>query len=182
MSLQFIFDLLLIRDHLTLKTTLRVGHFGEVPLNSPPSQVCCVPSEDVSSPPVERCVSRLLDAVFHPTTLEVQMMPKWRFPWWRHQMETFSALLTICVRNHRSPLNSPHKGRWRGALMFSLICAGINGWVNNREAGDLRRHRAHYDVIVIIIRVRVRYRPPGWLASWYSLLAFFLLCYVRCWG
>ena len=26
----------------------------------------------------------------------------------------------------------------------------INGWVNNREAGDLRRHRAHYDVIVII--------------------------------
>ena len=39
---------------------------------------------------------------------------------------------------HRSPVNSPHKGQWRGALMFSLICAWINGWVNNREAGDLR--------------------------------------------
>ena len=51
---------------------------------------------------------------------------------------------------HRSPVNSPHKGQWRGALMFSLICAWINGWVNNREAGDLRRHRAHYDVIVMI--------------------------------
>ena len=50
---------------------------------------------------------------------------------------------------HRSPVNSPHKGQWRGALMFSLICARINGWVNNREAGDLRRHRAHYDVIVM---------------------------------
>ena len=50
--------------------------------------------------------------------------------------------------NHRSPVNSPHKGQWRGALMFSLICAWINAWVNNREAGDLRRHRAHYDVIV----------------------------------
>ena len=49
---------------------------------------------------------------------------------------------------HRSPVNSPHKGQWRGALMFSLIYAWINGWVNNREAGDLRRHRAHYDVIV----------------------------------
>ena len=36
-----------------------------------------------------------------------------------------------------------------GALMFILICARINGWVNNREAGDLRRHRAHYDVIVM---------------------------------
>ena len=51
---------------------------------------------------------------------------------------------------HRSPVNSPHKGQWRGALMFTLICVRINGWVNNREAGDLRRHRAHYDIIVMI--------------------------------
>ena len=51
---------------------------------------------------------------------------------------------------HRSPVNSPHKGQWRGALMFTLICTRINGWVNNREAGDLRRHRAHYDVIVML--------------------------------
>ena len=50
---------------------------------------------------------------------------------------------------HRSPVNSPHKGQWRGALMFTLICARINGWVNNRQAGDLSRHRAHYDVIVM---------------------------------
>ena len=51
---------------------------------------------------------------------------------------------------HRSPVNSSHKGQWRGALMFSLIFARINGWVNNREAGDLRRHQAHCDVIVMI--------------------------------
>ena len=50
---------------------------------------------------------------------------------------------------HRSPVNSPHKGQWCGALMFSLICTRINGWVNNGEAGDLRRHRAHYDVTVM---------------------------------
>ena len=50
---------------------------------------------------------------------------------------------------HRSPVNSPHKGQWRGALMFSLIFVWINGWVNNGEAGDLRRYRAHYDVIVM---------------------------------
>ena len=50
---------------------------------------------------------------------------------------------------HRSPVNSPHKGQWRGALMFSLICIWINDWVNNREAGDLRRYRAHYDVTVM---------------------------------
>ena len=54
---------------------------------------------------------------------------------------------------HRSPLNSPHKGQWRGALMFSLICVWINGWVHNREAGDLRRYHAHYDVIVMEIAI-----------------------------
>ena len=75
----------------------------------------------------------------------------WTSAWWRHQMETFSALLAICAGNspvtvHWSPVNSPHKGQWRGALMFSFICAWMNGWVNTGEAGDLRRHRAHYDV------------------------------------
>ena len=50
---------------------------------------------------------------------------------------------------HRSPVNSPHKGQWRGALIFSLICARIKGWVNNREAGDLRRHRAHNDATLM---------------------------------
>ena len=35
--------------------------------------------------------------------------------------------------------------------MFSLICVWINGWVNNREAGDLRRHRGHFDVNVMIL-------------------------------
>ena len=52
---------------------------------------------------------------------------------------------------HRSTVNSPHKGQWRGALIFSLICARINGWVNNRDASNLRRHRAHYDVIVMTV-------------------------------
>ena len=49
----------------------------------------------------------------------------------------------------RVTVNSPHKGQWRGAFMFSLICAWISRWVNNREAGDLRRYRAHYDFIVM---------------------------------
>ena len=68
---------------------------------------------------------------------------------WRHHMETFSALLAICAGIHGSPVNSPHKGQSRGALILSLICAWINGWVNNRDAGDLRHHHAHYDVTVM---------------------------------
>ena len=67
--------------------------------------------------------------------------------WWRHQKETLPALLVLCVGN--SPVNSPHKGQWRGALMFSLISAWTNGWVNHRDAGDTRRHLAHYDVTVM---------------------------------
>ena len=46
---------------------------------------------------------------------------------------------------HRSPVNSPHKGQWWGALLFPWICAWTNGRVNNREACHLRRHRAHSD-------------------------------------
>ena len=56
---------------------------------------------------------------------------------------------------HRSPVNSPHKGQWRGALVFSLICVWINGWVNNGEAGELTCYRAHYDVTVMLRRKKL---------------------------
>ena len=51
---------------------------------------------------------------------------------------------------HRSPVNSPHKGQWRTALIFTLICVWINGCVNNREARDFRRYYAHYGVTVML--------------------------------
>ena len=66
--------------------------------------------------------------------------------------------------NPPPPPPPPHKGQWRGALMFSLICVWINDWVTNREAGDLRRYRAHYDVSVInFVVITV---PAGGLALW----------------
>ena len=64
---------------------------------------------------------------------------------WKHFPRNWPFLREI----HRSPVNFPHKGQWRGALMFSLIYAWINDWANNREAGDLRRQHGHYDVIVM---------------------------------
>ena len=64
---------------------------------------------------------------------------------WKHFPRNWPFVREI----HRSPVNFPHKGQWRGALMFSLIYAWINDWVNNREAGDLRRQHGHYDVIVM---------------------------------
>ena len=64
---------------------------------------------------------------------------------WKHFPRYWPSVRGI----HRSPANSPHKGLWRRSLMFSLNCAWINGWANNREAGDLRRHRVHHNVTVM---------------------------------
>ena len=72
-----------------------------------------------------------------------------RYTWWRHQMETFSALLALCAGNSPVIGEFPHEGQWRWTLMFSLIYASINSWVNNREASYLRHHHAHCDVMFI---------------------------------
>ena len=78
---------------------------------------------------------------------------KLEFPqvtWWRHQVETFSALLALCEGNHRSPVDSPRKGQLRGKLMLPLFfCTWTHIWANNRDTGELRRHRTHYNVTVI---------------------------------
>ena len=66
---------------------------------------------------------------------------------WKH----FPLYWPFVQEIHRPPVNSPHKGQWSGVLKFSLVCPWINGWVNNHEAGDLRRHRAHYDAIAMNI-------------------------------
>ena len=59
---------------------------------------------------------------------------------------------------HWSPVDYPHNGQWRGTLMFSLICVWTNGWANNRDAGDLRRYLAHYDVTVMFHHSTVFFR------------------------
>ena len=71
--------------------------------------------------------------------------------WWRHQTEFFFVLLALCEGNPQVNDGFPsyHKGQWRGALTFSLSCAWNNSWANNRDAGDWRRHCAHYDSNVI---------------------------------
>ena len=77
-------------------------------------------------------------------------------------MEAFSALLAFVQW-------IPRKGQGLGALLFSLIYAWINGWVNNREAGDLKRHRTHYDVIIM----NLNFQTMEWLHC--------CLCYCSLW-
>ena len=70
--------------------------------------------------------------------------PKCIVPWWRHQMETFSALLALSAGIHLTKASDAEL--W----YFSLLFASTNDWVNKRDAGDLRRHRARYDVTVTL--------------------------------
>ena len=93
--------------------------------------------------------------------------------WWRHQMETFSALLAICAGNSPVSGEFPAKRPVTRSFDVSLICAYLNGWVNTRETGDLRRYRAHYDVIVrlsLTCWAHTQYDPSSkfidWLTHW----------------
>ena len=86
---------------------------------------------------------------------------------WKHFRRYWPFVRII----HRSPVNSHHKGQWRGALRFSLICAWITGWENHRNS-DLRPHRARYDVtmmkciflnenVCISITISLKFVPKG---------------------
>ena len=85
---------------------------------------------------------------------------------WKHFPRYWPFVRVI----HRPPVNSPHKDQWHGALMFSLIYVWINGWENNREVGDLRRCRVHYDVIVMTLvslkRVLTTLKNMGKETTW----------------
>ena len=66
-----------------------------------------------------------------------------------------------------SPVNSPNRGQWRRALMFPLICAWIKVWANN--CGDLRCHRSHYDVAIMVL-----VKKEQW--DWRSIWMYMILC------
>ena len=99
--------------------------------------------------------------------------------WWRHQMETFSSLLSLSHGIHRSAVDSPLKGQWRRALMFSFIWT--NGWTTNRNAADLRRHSAHYDVTLMGFPNESfgsihSYLPSFFIGSWAVAIVRLQLC------
>ena len=79
---------------------------------------------------------------FHDDVIKWKHIPRyWAFVRGIHRW------LALFAGNSPVTGEFPHKGQWRGALMFYLICVWINDWVNHSEAGDLRRNRALYDVI-----------------------------------
>ena len=75
----------------------------------------------------------------------------WWLLWWYLSLwqKNFPCYWPFVRGIHQSLMNSPHRGQLHGTLMFSLICAWTNGWVNNRDFGDLRCHRSHYDFAVM---------------------------------
>ena len=108
------------------------------------------------------------------------------------QSEQSAYMMTSSNGNVADPLCGKFIGHWwipltkaSDAQLWCFLWSApwINGWVNNREAGDLIRHRAHYDVIVMISRmyyISVLYYvrsyqstlTPRWLEPLYFALEF----------
>ena len=87
-------------------------------------------------------------ALLSPILLHDDIM-KWKhfLRYWPFVLGIHRSLVNSPI--HRSPVNSHHKGQWRGALMCSLICPWINDWASNEETGDLRHHPTDYDITVM---------------------------------
>ena len=92
--------------------------------------------------------------------------------WWRHQMETFSALLALCAGSSPVTGEFPSQRSVTRSFMFYLVCAWTNGWVNYRNAADLRRHPSHYDVNIMIssfLLTRITCLAPSYyLNDWWG--------------
>ena len=89
--------------------------------------------------------------------------------WWRHQMKTFSALLVIYAGYSPVPDEFPaQRPVTRSFDVFFFICVWINDWVNNGEAGDLRRYRAHYNVMVMQYEYQIYFPFVIWLTLSFS--------------
>ena len=85
---------------------------------------------------------RIHQSCFHPMIRQYIMTSSK----WKHFPQSWPFVREV----HLSPVDSHHRGQWRGVLVFFLICFWTNGWVRNRDTCDLRRHRAHYEVTVMI--------------------------------
>ena len=82
-------------------------------------------------------------------------------------METFSVLLAFCAGN--SPVNGEFPSQRQVTRSFDVFVFDLrqtNSWANNEDAGDLRRHSAHYDVIVMEFAYEIRYGPWKNSESW----------------
>ena len=116
--------------------------------------------------------------------------------WWRHQMRAYSALLALYAGNSPFTGEFPSQGPvTRSFDVFFDLHQSINGWVNNREAGDFRRHYAHYDVIVMDsqeVLVDLAMVKNGWLLQmtfskvyyyenyfWLTILTYVVAVWVR---
>ena len=81
------------------------------------------------------------------------------YTWWRHQMETISALLALSEENPRVtggfPLQRPV------TRSFHVFCDLHRNKRLSKQSrhGYLRRHRAHYDITVM----------ENWDSTWYQL-------------
>ena len=93
--------------------------------------------------------------------------------WWRHQMETFSALLAICAGYSPVPGEFPAQMPVTQSFDVFFDVRLNKRWVNNHEAGNLRRHHAHYDVTVMSQPYLTRERENNHLSQFRSTMSWY---------
>ena len=100
----------------------------------------------VLKPPPEQEALLFIDA-----SAPLALLFNEQLSWWRHQMEIFSVLLAICAGN--SPVTGEFPTQRPVPLSFDVFLdlRLKKGWVNNPEADDFRRQRAHYDVTMMFL-------------------------------
>ena len=126
---------------------------------------------------ISHVISGSTHCLWNKWTVIQTILPKWNnclmiynrtlsaISWEREQCNHyddahFPRYCPFVRRNHQWPMDSSHNGQWHGAFMISLICAWTNGWGNNGDAGDLRRHPAHYDVTLMATTHVVQISAP----------------------
>ena len=112
---------------------------------------CILHSDQQTCPGIPRCSEIGLWLRLSSCGQIKRTPPRWRhFPWWRHQMETFSALPALCAGN--SPVAGDFPSQRPVTRSFHVFFdLRLNKWLSKQgEAGDLTRYRANYDVIVML--------------------------------
>ena len=87
-------------------------------------------------------------------------------------MKSFSALLAIWAGNSPASGEFPAQRPVTRSFDVSMICGRISDWVNTREAGDLRRYRAPYDVIIMDMH------SVAWMSNIFYTQIIFLQNYI----
>ena len=108
--------------------------------------------------------------IFHKCTCNINSVCHDNVIKWTHLPRYWPFVRGI----HRSPVDSTHRGQWRGALMFSLICARTRCFLwfapEQKVEETIETAVIYYDVTVVVWPIYVNSLRAELYAAWMSYL------------